>query len=418
MDCPNARESLVYLATLVIVSLYYLGAGDVYVLSGFGLLLLGILSRNIRSNNRFSEKKELRSVIRVKSGMELLIKSIIIASSIYVVFFLVRLYALEGINVVFEAYSTYPVNRDVLYWYRHSYFNGTLEFVYLALMGVCVYDCRYGLLGWRMFSLSALGMTILGLTEAVVLARYYYPAMGIAILICLERIGRSYNRLKALSVVLILTTLIVLSYSGRTFLSRHSGSPFTDRSTMYEGVEIRDSPGTMITSFGFKNDLTLEEYKRVRRDWNKPLVPPNISNKEVIKDFGCNAAVGPIVDQKLCSKEMQVWLRSVYQGYYWGTFGPVLPTQKYWEFANNILRLAIGLNAAFLVVPLVLAVSLKSGVADNVMLLLSPYWVTRVVSFFRGDPLHAGLSMIWIYSAVAMVVFIVSRVNGSAVNEQ
>lgn len=405
---------VIYLLIAGIIALYYMGAGLGYVMGGVSVLSVTIVSRLVGSKKGFCARDDVEIDSALNKGLVQLLKVIILVSSAYIAFLIYKLFTSNGLDALFSSYSSYPVNRDILYWYRHSYFNGTLEFIYLFLIGICIYECRYRQLGIGFFLMSIIGLTIVGLTEAIVLARYYYPAMVTAIILCLGCVSNGNKRKETLCVILILSTLITVSYGGRTFLSKHSVSPFTDRDTMYQGIEIREGTGSVIKSLGFKNKLTLEEYQRVRARWNLPMKRPKIKRQAVIRDLVCNLSMGPVVDQILCPKIMQAWLRNVYQEFYSGTYGPVLPTLKYWQFAPGILRLTIIINGCCLLVPLGVGIICDAVLVNRLMFLLGPYWTTRVVSFFRGDPLHAGLSLLWVYCALLVAIVLFSRLHNSS----
>jgi hypothetical protein len=81
----------------------------------------------------------------------------------------------------------------------------------------------------------------------------------------------------------------------------------------------------------------------------------------------------------------------------------------YWRFGNPAFKLAIVLNWVVLIGFFAVgAFALASGISriSKIFLYLYPLWSIKMLSFFRGDPIHAGINLLWVASLLLLLSYI------------
>ena len=388
-----------------------------YIFAFMLLSKIKVTPRNDKNKDNFSVFMANKLLYRKAIGV------VVILAAIYLAFFLIAFDYKAAFDIYIGEYGNLPVDRNALYSLRSKYFNGSLEFVYLFSLGACLYIFYDAKVSKFIGLLAILVFGVVGLLEALVLARYYLPALASAFLLSCPL---SFENQKVFQNRFILMFLIFglgsFGYLGRTVLANHDISILKDRDTMIEGVSMRDSKSLGLARLGFRDSddssdfgskwISPQKISDILSDlYATPFEAPILQQSSVMTDAVCNVFVGPVLDEKVCPKVLQKWLVQTYKEYYSGLFGPVIPTYKYWQFAPRSLRLIMVANLILLLLPLYIVFRARRSYLVLVALSLFPYWVTRLVSFFRGDPLHTGFSFLWISVVLAIFPLCLRRIK-------
>jgi hypothetical protein len=319
------------------------------------------------------------------------------------------------VKSIINALYSYPKPRDELYKIRNLFFDGTLEYSYLIAMGSVLLPFNLKTRHKSVLLASLIPVLFIGAVETITQSRYFCPSLIITSLIMLRIIvlNQKVFRMGLINVYLIaclaifliaLSPILIRSYSYKqiTFLS-------ADSATMFHGVNMREDQSKSINSIS----LSLPP-QAVRRIWNtnKPNDSShNVDRLKLLNDFKCSTIYGPYFENKFCTGYMHKWLNNLNKNYYYGAAGPVLPTYKYWQYGGWTVCCLISANLLLLITPLWLVLSpLKlNSIFLKAWIVACPLFITKVISFFRGDPLHAGINYIWFYSFCILVVAFSNR---------
>jgi hypothetical protein len=320
------------------------------------------------------------------------------------------------------------LSRDMLYAIRESLMDGKIEIGFMLLLGsilVCI-PSRSRLLmsitiislinvfsmaaielltASRFFSMS-LAMTFLVASYVLIDLRckaYYSPQQNSSQSILMPR--RQLSEKLLLLYICFLIVASAVPTATRFLVYKHLPSPSADAREMKAQISKFEDQSRKINGQIQVSGLR----PRLNDNLSQPKHALNLETGKVLNDFACQVIAGPALDTRFCSGYNRNYLLAKYQSFYEGYWGPVLPTALYWRFGNPAFKLAIVLNWVVLIGFFAVgAFSLASGISriSKIFLYLYPLWSIKMLSFFRGDPIHAGINLLWVASLLLLLAYI------------
>ena len=304
--------------------------------------------------------------------------------------------------------------RDILYPIRSAWMNGSFELAYMLFLGcfaipsIMPARCRKSI-----FLLSSIGVALLGSLETIVMARYYSFSVLVALfsfLVFNRRRPASAGIIQLMTtafVCLILGTSLLLPSLSRQLVSGHAPLPWVDASTMSKGVAMRN--GQSVVSGINLSGVSADQYIAQLPDQS---AIPKLDLSRGILDFACSSYAGPFVENYLCSGYLHRWTHDTYLGFYGGNAFPVLPTSIIVRLGGKVAVALASINYILLTVYPVLGLSrvLPSRLASS-LLCFAPLWTIKLISFWRGDPMHSGISFAWIVAAILGGAYFVGLIS-------
>ena len=293
--------------------------------------------------------------------------------------------------------------RDILYPIRSSWMNGSFELAYMLFLGCCaipsIMPSRYRKL---ILLLSSVGALLLGSLEVIVMARYYSYSVFVALFSFIVYHRRSAGKegmsqlVMTSFVCLTLSASLLLPSFSRQLVSGHAPYPWVDSTTMSKGVAMRNGQSA-VAGINLSGVSAGQHLAQV----TDRVSVPKLDLAKGIRDFACSSSAGPFIENYLCSGYLHQWTKDTYLGYYGGNAFPVLPTYIIISLGGKVAVALASINYILLTIYPALGFSrvISSRLASS-LLCFAPLWTVKLISFWRGDPMHSGISFAWIVAAI------------------
>jgi len=316
-----------------------------------------------------------------------------------------------------KAYGYSADARPELYNLRSMLFDGSLEYSYLLLMGSFILPINLKYKKLTSWAIALCCIILIGLFELCTLSRFTSAPLMLTCAIATNSLILEYhhNNSPRFKIYATSTFLIFLLGASPIFLRsaiyKHLPSLASDAQTMSQGIEMRESSAGRVSGLSYKNGYDANKVSQVWK--NHQANRFSIDDQKMLPDFICSTLAGPYLENRICSGYMHNWLKQSHSNYYLYSNGPVLSTSKYWEYGNNISKIIIAFNWAFLLLPFIAILSYSNWPATflEAWLVSTPIFTIKLISFFRGDPMHAGINYFWIFTGCALIIYGVKKIS-------
>jgi len=324
-------------------------------------------------------------------------------------------------SLVVGAYVS-KVPRDSLYAIRSGLFDGRLEYSYLLAMGSLLIPCDSRRWSIRSLLLSMIVIILVGLFESVTLSRFLAPPLLITGVVGIRVLYLNQNNLihkKSTALIHLISyfTIIVIALvpiAIRSVQYRQLPLLFNDASTMV------GADATLIYNQSKNYGLSKKSENNLHGlDNIDDIHDSNSQNAYILRETICTLFTGPYFEDRFCSKSLHNWLIKTHTNYFSEYNGPVLSTSKYWYLARYNLKITILINWILLLMPFMLTMYFSSVIPRLAQAWLAslPIFVCKLISFFRGDPLHSGIHYIWILFVFILIISISSKSTDSVLSK-
>ncbi len=409
------KPAVVVISYLVCVAFSYASADVVKTSPVFGFIVwTTVLLAIFLLRGQKAKGHEIWSILyssRIRSNLFVYLGLALLAIKIFKDFGL-----LLGLQLsISTAYNSAQVLRDRLYEIRSSYFDGLIEYSYMILIGSFLVPANLNYRSTKISLACCLGIFLIAGLEIATLSRFYSPTLLLTCLVFLnilytnKGLVNKYTFNIFCSIVLAMLMLATAPLAIRAIQYRQITPLWADSATMSEGIAMREDPDRRIFGLSTKSTISMSDVKLRWKENRGNITPPK--TRGLANDFACSLITGPYLENKLCSGYMHEWLNTTKINYYSGVNGPVLTTGKYWMLGGLSVHVIILANWLLIVAPL-LYVVLHNGVNSLFLqswMLSIPLFGTKLISFFRGDPLHSGINYIWFFMACYCLLYLCSR---------